>query len=122
LTQARVLNPKIRIVNRLFNRNLGDRLDRTLPHHTTMSVAALAAPVFAFAAQGSRAIGQLNLFNQTWPLQEVYIHEEHPWQKRLVRELWDDRARMLIYYLPVDEQMDLISAIEAGKELQIDSF
>jgi voltage-gated potassium channel Kch len=118
LTQARVLNPKIRIVNRLFNRGLGDRLDRTLPHHTTMSVAAIAGPVFAFAAQGSRAIGQLNLFNQTWPLQEVCIDEQHPWQKRPVRELWDDRKRMLIYYLPVDEQMDLISAIEAGKELQ----
>ncbi|PSB03910.1 potassium channel protein [Merismopedia glauca CCAP 1448/3] len=119
VTQARVLNPKIRIVNRLFNQSLGDRLDCTLPHHTTMSVAALAAPVFAFAAQGSRAIGQLQLFNQTWPLQEEYIHEQHPWLNRLVRELWDDRTRMLIYYLPVDEQMDLISAIEAGKELQV---
>lgn len=44
LTQARVLNPKIRIVNRIYNQALGDRLDQTLPDHVTMSVSALAAP------------------------------------------------------------------------------
>jgi Trk K+ transport system NAD-binding subunit len=50
LTQARVINPRIRIVNRLFNTSLGDRLDQTLPDHVSMSVAALAAPVFVFSA------------------------------------------------------------------------
>src|SRR6476469_3077896 len=62
LTQARVINPRIRIINRLFNTTLGDRLDRTLANHVTMSVAALAAPVFAFVALGNQAIGQLRLF------------------------------------------------------------
>ena len=47
LMQARVLNPNVRIINRLFNSSLGVRLDLTLPNHLTMSVAALAAPVFA---------------------------------------------------------------------------
>lgn len=65
LMQARVLNPHVRIINRLFNSSLGVRLDLTLPNHLTMSVAALAAPVFAFSAMGSEAIGQLRLFNQT---------------------------------------------------------
>ena len=58
LTQARLLNPRLRIINRLFNHTLGERLDSTLPEHTSMSVSALAAPIFAFAAQGDRAIGQ----------------------------------------------------------------
>src|SRR4028119_705190 len=31
LTQARILNPQIRIINRLFNTSLGNRLDQTLP-------------------------------------------------------------------------------------------
>lgn len=68
LLQARVLNPKIRIINRLFNGNLGDRLDKTLSDRVTLSVAAEAAPVFAFAALGNKAIGQLQLFNRTWPI------------------------------------------------------
>lgn len=118
LMQARVLNPKIRIINRLFNTSLGDRLDQTLPDHVTMSVAALAAAVFAFDALGNQAIGQLRLFNHTWPLHEEYIDETHPWKGRRLRELWDDRSRMLIYYLPVDSRIDLISAVVHGHYLQ----
>src|SRR4028118_2343107 len=111
LTQARILNPRIRIINRLFNSGLGDRLDQTLLDHVSLSVSALAAPVFAFAALGNKAIGQLQLFNQTWPLYEEVINENHPWLGRRLSELWDDRSRMLIYYLPVKGQVDLISAV-----------
>ena len=118
LMQARVLNSQIRIINRLFNTSLGDRLDQTLPNHVTMSVAALAAPVFAFDALGSQAIGQLRLFNQIWPLHEEYINEDHPWKGRRLRDLWDDRERMLIYYLPVDSRIDLVSAVVHGHNLQ----
>ncbi len=64
LMQARILK---------FNTSLGDRLDQTLPDHVTMSVAALAAPVFAFDALGNQAIGQLQLFNQTWSIHEEYL-------------------------------------------------
>lgn len=118
LTQARVLNPNIRIINRLFNTSLGDRLDRTLTDHTTMSVAALAAPVFAFAALGNRTIGQLRLFQKTWPIHEEYIDHDHPWLGRPLSRLWDDRHRMLIYYIPADSQMDLVSAVVQGQVLQ----
>ncbi|HEY9649904.1 MAG TPA: NAD-binding protein [Coleofasciculaceae cyanobacterium] len=119
LTQARAINPRIRIINRLFNRSLGDRLDHTLPEHVSMSVAALAAPVFAFAAQGNRAIGQLRLFHQTWPIYEEYITDSHPWKGRKLSELWDDRSRMLIYYLPRDGRLDLVSAVLEGQTLQL---
>lgn len=119
LMQARVLNPRIRIINRLFNTSLGDRLDHTLPDHITMSVASLAAPIFAFAALGNAAIGQLRLFNQTWPIHEEYIDETHPWRGRKLSDLWEDRERMLIYYLPVDSRTDLISAVTRGQRLDI---
>ena len=118
LTHARILNPQIRIINRLFNTSLGDRLDQTLPNHVSMSVAALAAPVFAFAALGNEAIGQLRLFNQTWPIYEEVIHENHPWMGRRLSDLWDDRSRMLIYYLPKKGQVDLVSAVINGQKFQ----
>lgn len=119
LTQASVLNPKIRIINRLFNRSLGERLDQTLPDHVSLSVSALAAPVFVFAALGNKAIGQLRLFNQTWPIYEEVISEYHPWIGRQLSDLWDDRSRMLIYYLPVKGQIDLVSAVVSGQELEV---
>lgn len=118
LAQARVLNPKIRIINRLFNASLGDRLDQTLPDHVSMSVAALAAPVFAFMALGDRAIGQLRLFDQTWPIREEVIDPDHPWLGRPLSALWEDRNRMLIYYLPADSHQDLITAVVEGQTLQ----
>ena len=119
LTQARVLNPQIRIINRLFNSSLGSRLDQTLPDHVSLSVSALAAPVFAFAALGNEAIGQLRLFNQTWPIYEEVIKENHPWLGRRLSDLWDDRSRMLIYYMPVKGQVDLVSAVVEGKRLHL---
>ncbi|HEY9637870.1 MAG TPA: NAD-binding protein [Coleofasciculaceae cyanobacterium] len=118
LTQARVLNPQIRIINRLFNSSLGDRLDQTLPNHVSMSVSALAAPVFAFAALGNEAIGQLRLFNQTWPIYEEVISENHPWLGRRLSDLWDERSRMLIYYLPKKGNVPLVYAVLNGQHLR----
>jgi Trk K+ transport system NAD-binding subunit len=119
LTQARLLNPRIRIINRLFNQALGERLDQILPDHFSMSVSALAAPIFSFAALGNKAIGQLRLFNQTWPIQEEVIDENHPWRGLNLRELWDNPSRMLIYYLPTNSEIDLVSAVIQGKTLQL---
>lgn len=119
MMQARVLNPQIRIINRFYNTNLGERLDQTLPDHLSMSVVGLAAPVFTFAALGNQAIGQIKLFKQTWPIQEEYIHENHPWTGRKLNELWEDRSRMLIYYLPVEGEMNLVSAVLSGQEIKV---
>jgi hypothetical protein len=42
-----------------------------------MSVVGFVAPVFTFAALGNQAIGQIKLFDQTWPIQGEYTHEDH---------------------------------------------
>jgi voltage-gated potassium channel Kch len=119
LTQARILNPKVRIINRLYNYTLGQRLDETLVDHLTMSVSALAGPIFVFSALGSRAIGHLRLFEQTWPLHEEIITDNHPWLGLELGELWDNRDRMLIYYLPARGEIDLVSAVIQEKTLQL---
>ena len=119
LTQAKVLNPDIRIINRLLNHALGNRLDLTLPDHFTMSVAALASPLFTFAALGDKAIGQLQLFNRTWPIHEEVIDRHHPWLEKEIGQLWDDPNRMLIYYLPVKGEIDLVSAVTYGSRLKL---
>jgi len=119
LMQARILNPDIRIINRLFNTNLGESLDRILPAHSSMSVSALAAPVFTFAALGNRAIGQVQLFDQTWPIHEELIDPQHPWLGKSLHDLWSDRNRMLIYYLPTASDVDLVSAVIDGRRLEV---
>jgi len=120
LMQARLLNPQIRIINRLFNESLGDRLDQTLIEHVAMSVSALAAPTFVFAALGNQAIGHLQLFDQTWPIFEEYIDTNHRWQGQKLSDLWDDRNNMLIHYLPRSDDLteDLVEGLTAGQHLQ----
>lgn len=119
LTQARILNSNIRIINRLFNISLGDRLDHTLPHHVSLSSAALAAPLFAFAAKGNRAIGQLRLFDLTWPMYEEVIDTAHPWHGRPLQALWDDRSQLLIHYHSARRPVDLVTAVVTGEVLQV---
>jgi len=70
------------------------------------------------SAMGNRAIGQVRLFEQLWPIQEEVVDEAHPWLGRKLSDLWDDRSRMLIYYLPKNSRMDLISAVMNDQELQ----
>lgn len=118
LTQARLLNPQIRIINRLFNASLGERLDHTLPQHLSMSVASLAGPLFAFAALGNRAIGQIQLFEKTWAMHSEDITAEHPWNGLPLKTLWNERGRMLVYYHAAADQLDLVSAVIQGATLQ----
>ncbi|MGF1491447.1 MAG: potassium channel family protein [Microcoleaceae cyanobacterium] len=117
LMQARILNPKIRIINRLFNANLSNRLDQILVDHISMSVSALVGPVFTFAALGKPAIGQLKLFQQTWPIREEVITPQHPWFEKDLAELWADPNRMLIYYLPIQGQLNLVSGVLENRTL-----
>jgi Trk K+ transport system NAD-binding subunit len=119
MMQARILNPQIRIINRFYNHNLGERLDYTLVDHLSMSVVGLAAPVFTFAALGSKAIGQIKLFNETWPIQAIYIDENHPWCGQKLSDLWHSPGQMLIYYLPVKGKMNLVSAVLLEHRLKI---
>ncbi|MDR9404835.1 MAG: NAD-binding protein [Halothece sp. Uz-M2-17] len=119
LTQARLLNPEVRIVNRLYNHSLGQRLDQMLPNHFSLSVSSLAAPIFAFAAMGNQAIGQLELYHQTWPIREEVINGDHPWLGAPLNELWENRKQMLIHYLPRNGDGNLVAAIIAGKRLKL---
>lgn len=118
LTQARVLNPRIRIINRLLNTRLGDRLDQTLAYHVSMSVSALAGPIFAFAALGNNAIGQIQLMGTTWPMYEEHIGSNHPWNGVPLQCLWNNRDRLLIYYLPQGQTIDLVSAVLQNRPLE----
>ncbi|MGK7914515.1 MAG: TrkA family potassium uptake protein [Prochloraceae cyanobacterium] len=119
LAQARLLNPHLRIVNRLFNQTLGERLDHTLADHLSMSVSAIAAPIFTFAALGNRAIGRLQLFDRTWLIREETIDANHPWLGKQVSELWDNLSQILIHYLPAQGNSNLVAAVINEKRFEL---
>ncbi|MEA2574495.1 MAG: hypothetical protein QOH93_1793 [Chloroflexia bacterium] len=53
---ARAINPKLRVVLRLFDTDLAARVERAFNIHISRSVSSLAAPTFAAAAVGGRVI------------------------------------------------------------------
>jgi voltage-gated potassium channel Kch len=54
--QVRALNPDVRIIVRLFDQNLLDRLGHTVPNVVALSTAMLTAPVLAMTAMTGAAI------------------------------------------------------------------
>jgi Trk K+ transport system NAD-binding subunit len=56
---ARALNPSLRVVLRLFEPDLAERVERAFNIHISRSVSALAAPAFAAAAAGRRVIATI---------------------------------------------------------------
>ena len=56
---ARALNPRLRVVLRLFDPDLAARVERAFDIHISRSPSALAAPAFAAAAVGRRVVATL---------------------------------------------------------------
>ncbi|MDX2273696.1 MAG: NAD-binding protein [Cyanobacteriota bacterium] len=57
----RELNPRARIVSRLFNRTLGRYFDQAIPNHFSLSTSALVSPAFALRAVSDEFIGYFAL-------------------------------------------------------------
>jgi Trk K+ transport system NAD-binding subunit len=85
---ARRYNHDVRIVMRIFDPRLAERLDRGIEPNLTRSVSALAGPVFAAALLGRSPAQPLSLSNiplrvletripETWALAGQPIHEVH---------------------------------------------
>jgi len=61
---ARALNPKLRVVLRLFDADLAARVERAFNIHISRSVSALAAPSFAAAAVGHKVTATIPVGNR----------------------------------------------------------
>lgn len=119
LTQARLLNPQIRIINRLYNIELGQRLDLTLSQHVSLSESTLVAPTFAFAAVQRPIIGQLDLLGKIWPVTIEHMTANHPLVGTSLHSLWSSPHRMLLSYESYQQPEGLMAAVQTGKRLQV---
>ena len=81
-------NPAVRLVMRIFDPRLAERLDRGIELDITRSVSALAAPSFSAALLGRTPAQPLSLSNvplrvletripQSWPHAGARVHELH---------------------------------------------
>lgn len=78
LFRIRDLNPRARIVLRLFEDELAEMLRETLQVDAVISRSAIAAFAFAHAAVGLEVVDSFQLEGQTWALARIPIHPRSP--------------------------------------------
>jgi len=87
---AREHNPDVRIVVRIFDPLLAERLDRSIELDLTRSVSALAAPAFSAALLGRQRAEALPLSNVPLRVLETEVPPGSPLVGRRVRDVHDD--------------------------------
>jgi Trk K+ transport system NAD-binding subunit len=84
---ARKNNPMLRIVMRIFDPRLAERLDRGIELDVTRSVSALAAPSFSAALLGRTPAQPLSLSNVPLRVLETRIPQNWPHVGERIRDL-----------------------------------
>ncbi len=84
---ARRHNPTLRVVMRIFDPRLAERLDRGIELDLTRSVSALAAPAFSAALLGRLSAQPLALSNVPLRVLETRIPEGWPLARQLIRDV-----------------------------------
>jgi Trk K+ transport system NAD-binding subunit len=84
---ARKHDPKVRLVMRIFDPRLAERLDRGIELDITRSVSALAAPSFSAALLGRTPTQPLSLSNVPLRVLETRIPQSWPLAGRRIKDL-----------------------------------
>jgi Trk K+ transport system NAD-binding subunit len=105
---ARKHNPRLRIVMRIFDPRLAERLDRGIELDVTRSVSALAAPSFSAALLGRTPAQPLSLSNVPLRVLETRIPHSWPHAGERIRDLHEhNELRVLALdgrWFPRDDQ------------------
>src|SRR6266478_2126499 len=75
---ARQLNPKVRIVVRMFNQNLIPRLGKAVQNVISLSVSGMTAPLVALTALTGEALGAFSLDDGIRQGAEIKIQDHSP--------------------------------------------
>jgi Trk K+ transport system NAD-binding subunit len=84
---ARAINPKLRVVLRLFDADLASRVERAFNIHISRSVSALAAPSFAAAAVGHKVVATIPAGNRVLIVAQETVEEGSWAEGRTVADL-----------------------------------
>lgn len=84
---ARKLNPGIRVVMRMFDPNMAEKVREGFQIHTAMSAASLAAPAFATAALERSIVSSVVIDDELLITQRWSVQAGGPLERRTVSEL-----------------------------------
>lgn len=93
---ARQKRPDIRVVMRMFDQNMADKVHAGFDIRAALSTAALAAPTFAAAAVVENVIATTVLEEQLLVTVRTQIRSDDPWCKRTLAQVADKHRLCVI--------------------------
>ncbi|HEY5958151.1 MAG TPA: NAD-binding protein, partial [Polyangiaceae bacterium] len=118
---ARKKRPDIRVVMRMFDQNMADKVHAGFDIRAVLSTAALAAPTFAAAAVVGNVIATTVIDDQLLVTVRVRVGHDDPWCGRTIREV-NSRHRICVLGHQRDDKTTTLfpaptEALNAGDEL-----
>jgi len=97
---VRKLNPQARVVVRMFNQNLLDRLGSAVKNTVTLSVSGLTAPILALTAMTGDALGAFKLDDGPRQVSELVVAENSSLAGRRIAEIAREDNLIPLAYTP----------------------
>jgi Trk K+ transport system NAD-binding subunit len=118
--QVRALDPNVRVIVRLFDQNLLDRLGHTVPNVVALSTAMLTAPVLAMTAMTGAAIGAFRVGEQDEGhlVAELIVTSNDRLHGRTIAEAVESRGAACLAHLSTAGQEQLPGRIDPSLALQ----
>ncbi len=120
---ARRLAPGIRVVLRMFDQHMADKIRDGFNIHIAMSQASLSAPAFATAAIEPAIVNSMVVNNQLVVMQRWLVKENGPLCNRTVRDILVDLGFSVVERRPRNDQGRLFpppeTKIAAGDEILV---
>ncbi|MCA9243248.1 MAG: NAD-binding protein [Phycisphaerales bacterium] len=120
---ARRLSPKIRVVLRMFDQNMADKIRDGFNIHIAMSQSAISAPLFAITALGHDILHPVILNDQLVIMQRWLVRESGPLHGRTVGAILADLGFSVVEFQRSDSDLKLFPApdveLRAGDRLLV---
>ncbi|HVP13230.1 MAG TPA: NAD-binding protein [Phycisphaerae bacterium] len=120
---ARRINPQIRVVMRMFDQNIADKVREGFNLQVAMSQSALSAPAFVTAALEGSTVSSLLVGDQLMVIERWPVDLGGPFHKKTVAQIMADHGVVVIERRPRGGEPRLIpppdTTLEAGDELLI---
>lgn len=104
---ARKINPRIRVVMRMFDQNMADKIRDAFNIHIAMSQSALSAPAFATAAAQGLIVNSFVVGNELVVVQRWPVQPGGPLINRTVGEIVEQHHVVVIEHQPQNDQSRL---------------
>jgi Trk K+ transport system NAD-binding subunit len=120
---AKKINPKIRVVLRMFDQNVADKVGSGFDIHLSMSQSAISAPSFATAAVSPGIVNSYAVGRRLMAIQRWLVREAGPLNGLTVREVVEKYRVNVVEHARPGEAGQLVppldTTLEAGDGLMV---